>query len=566
MAKTGKVNTFWSSSVSREGKTMDGVLCSLKPYIQPFERRLALAELTALANSEPVPFSSPRRSTHPRNGNGLPHQFLIRSGVDPLLLVERLAYWETVEGTGLIPTRQVLREATSNGNSSNGFAIQPSLDLDGQADLSYFPQRRCLRYGSHGLHEYRGKFFPQLVRSLLNMAGASPSAKVLDPMCGSGTTLVEAVLAGCQGYGLDMNPLSTFMSRAKCAILSIEPSQIERSVKHFLAYLVSHPPLEDGRYLSRLSDEDLQYLHRWFSSRTLQSLDVIMTHILSLRSPVLRDFYRLVVSNVLRSVSWQKEDDLRVRKEVPEEETDAFEVVSDELERVMPPLLKFLRQERDRRWKHGDFSINEGDARTAHEQYPGLIGKVDVVITSPPYATALPYIDTDRLSLIFLSLLPREDHRSREQTMIGNREISTRLREAYWNNFQQKRPDLPSEITRLVEHIERLNRNADVGFRRKNLAPLLAKYFLDMKTVFASIRELLRPGGRAYVVIGSNRTIAGGEEVEIRTPCLLNLLAEQVGFEVRERISMEMLVSRDIFRKNAIPTEEILELVAPDHT
>jgi len=537
----------------------EGVLCYLKPYIQPFERRLALAELAALIDDEPVLHPSSQLSCAGSGHASLPQRFMIRSQVDPALLAERLAYWEIVENAHRLPTRQILREATSNGKSANGSGAQTHLDLGEEAFR--LPKRRCLRYGPHGLHEYRGKFFPQLVRSLLNVSGAGPSAIVLDPMCGSGTTLVEAVLAGCRGYGLDMNPLSTFMASIKCSVLSIEPQQLERSTKRFLGWLES-PASGKGHYLATLPKEDRIYLDRWFSPATLQSLDVVMTHIQRLRDPIIRDFYCLVVSNVLRSVSWQKEDDLRVRKEVPEREPDVLEILRVEVEHVAPPLINFLRQERERGWKHGTALLTAGDARAVHEVYPGLKGKVDTIITSPPYATALPYIDTDRLSLIFLGLLPREDHRPREQTMIGNREISTRLRKAYWNAFQKEGPHLPSEIASLIVRIERLNRDADVGFRRKNLAPLLAKYFLDMKDVFGSMRRLLRRGGTAYVVVGSNRTVAGGEEVEIPTPRLLNLLAAQVGFETRESIPMEMLVSRDIFRRNAIPTEEILVLVS----
>ena len=77
---------------------------------------------------------------------------------------------------------------------------------------STLPNKRCLRYATHGLHEYRGKFFPQLVRALMNIARLPEDAVVLDPMCGSGTTLVEARLSGRRSYGLDMNPLSVFVT------------------------------------------------------------------------------------------------------------------------------------------------------------------------------------------------------------------------------------------------------------------------------------------------------------------------------------------------------------------
>ena len=85
----------------------------------------------------------------------------------------------------------------------------------------------------------------------------------------------------------------------------------------------------------------------------------------------------------------------------------------------------------------GKFSVEEADARLAATALEQLVGKVDVIITSPPYATALPYLDTDRLSLIYLGLLSRREHRSRDTLMIGNREITERTRAAYWGHLRK---------------------------------------------------------------------------------------------------------------------------------
>jgi hypothetical protein len=72
------------------------------------------------------------------------------------------------------------------------------------------------------------------------------------------------------------------------------------------------------------------------------------------------------------------------------------------------------------------------------------------------------------------------------------------------------------------------------------------------------MKDILRPGSPAYVVIGNNHTIAGGERVEIETATLLVDIASAAGIEVEQRIPMEMLVSRDIFKNNAVASEEIL--------
>ena len=149
----------------------------MKPYIQPFERLLAVQELESLIGTD----SAMLRPEH---------DYAIR-GEAALEAARSLAYWEAI---GEEYTPQVRREAASV-IARNGVALselpflQPS-QIDAKA-----PRSRCLRYGPHGIHEYRGKFFPQLVKALINISGVRDGT-VLDPMCGSGTTLVEAAAAG----------------------------------------------------------------------------------------------------------------------------------------------------------------------------------------------------------------------------------------------------------------------------------------------------------------------------------------------------------------------------------
>jgi site-specific DNA-methyltransferase (cytosine-N4-specific) len=156
--------------------------------------------------------------------------------------------------------------------------------------------------------------------------------------------------------------------------------------------------------------------------------------------------------------------------------------------------------------------------------------------------------------------MSRSDHRRRDEMMIGNREVTERLRKGYWTTFGARGRELPDSVRRLISNIADLNDGADVGFRRKNMAALLAKYFFDMQAVLAGIRDILKPRGYAFVVVGNNHTIAGGKRVDICTASLLSEVASALGLEVCETLNMEMLTSRDIFRKNAMASEEILVL------
>ena len=84
-----------------------------------------------------------------------------------------------------------------------------------------------------------------------------------------------------------------------------------------------------------------------------------------------------------------------------------------------------------------------------------------------------------------------------------------------------------------------------------------------MREVLIETQSLLKPGGLAFVVVGNNHTIAGGERVEISTASLLSDVARQLDFEVATPLAMEMLISRDIFKRNATASEEILAFRKP---
>jgi site-specific DNA-methyltransferase (cytosine-N4-specific) len=237
---------------------------------------------------------------------------------------------------------------------------------------------------------------------------------------------------------------------------------------------------------------------------------------------------------------------------------DAIREFLEALGKSVRTVLAFLYQ--NQKNKLGNYRIFEGSALDIPTHWKRYIGKIDVIITSPPYATALPYLDTDRLSLGYLGLLTRSKQANQNLEMIGNREITDSIRKRLWNSYDESKKSLPSSIVKIVDLIEKLNKNSDVGFRRKNLSALLGKYFLDMEKVFEGMHIALKPGSHAYVVIGNNHTIAGNKRVEIDTTTLLSDLAKSVGFTPLESLPMEMLVSRDIFKKNAVSSEFILDL------
>ena len=531
------------------------VRCRMKPYIQPFERSLALAELGAVANVGAVSEASDRCSTCVDIVTSAPTETLAAS----------LAYWESVDDGAVCYTHQALREATVS-MARNGMPLEVFRKALPFRDDVPLVNRRCLRYATHGLHEYRGKFFPQLVKALINIGRVPVGGVVADPMCGSGTTLVESVLTGRTAVGLDMNPLSVRLSRAKCMLLRADPDRLRTAVRSVESRLADgrYRITESLRYFGEIPVIDQEYLRRWFSDAALRDLDAIVGAIRPVRDRAAREMLFIALSNVLRRVSWQKTDDLRVRKDVDSTSADAVVTFLAEVRKSVRSVAAFLYQNGQTRI--GDDDIVQGDARKLTHWWRDWRRKVDAVITSPPYATALPYLDTDRLNLCYLGMLTRKKHRETDLRMIGNREITDRTRRDYWDYFELNAARLPESVSSLARRVSTLNEHGTVGFRRRNTAALLTKYFFDMRTVLEELLLVVKPGAPVYVVVGGNHTTAGSERIEIKTAELLGDIAESLGYCRESELPMAMLRSRDIFKRNAGATETLLTLTAPFHS
>jgi site-specific DNA-methyltransferase (cytosine-N4-specific) len=127
-------------------------------------------------------------------------------------LATRLTYFKSVmQGGDVIPTTQGLLERGVLGEDDS-------------------QRRQATRYSVHGLHEYKGKFNPQVAKAVINYLGLS-RGRVLDPFCGSGTTLVESAHAGVTAFGCDINPLAVFIANTKLAALGIPASELQDAVK-----------------------------------------------------------------------------------------------------------------------------------------------------------------------------------------------------------------------------------------------------------------------------------------------------------------------------------------------
>ncbi len=452
---------------------------------------------------------------------------------------------------GHVRTANILTDQTVIENCHKG---QPNLLGN------IVPKRaRDIRYLTHSAHEYKGRFYPQIAKSLLNYAGVKAGDTVLDPFCGSGTTLVESFLFGINAIGVDINPIAYLITKAKVKSLTLQQKDL-MVVRKLFANLAGNADWEGVELEKHSNNLDIEYLMSWFPVCNLKKIIFIQNRIATLPTEPLKLFSRVVLSNILKDFSFQEPSQLRTRRRVdvpPNNLADVFEKnLNDQVER----LEKF--QELNRLDINAHVNNYLGDVRNLLKSANLGKNSIDVVITSPPYATALPYVDTDRLSLFAFGYTDKSSFKELEKSLIGNREITKVNRIALDAELQKnfKSSILPDEVVAVLQKIFFLNVKSDVGFRRKNTAAVFYKYFMDMYRGIGEVSRVLKRGKLAFFVVGNNRTTAGNENIKVPTDDFVRLIAEKHDFQLVEKIPMSVQKSYMIHSKNSINTESILVL------
>lgn len=428
--------------------------------------------------------------------------------------------------------------------------------------------RKDPKYVTHGLHPYKGKFYPQLAKGLLNLCSLSEGSSVFDPFCGSGTTLLESYLNGYRAYGCDMNPLAAKIARAKVGILGVNPDVV-RGALGTLVRQIEDAPLNFPEETNQFNPNCLKEITNWFPGPVIRKLNWLLRCIRSVSEGVTRDFLEVILSSLVREISQQDPNDLRIRRRKnPIQDADVLPRYLDALETQYTRIERF--------WAVRGYSPNqffsckaiEGDSRNWKTlETLGLVkGSVDMVLTSPPYATALPYIDTDRLSLLVLCGMDSSARRPVEQGLVGSREILTKDRQALERAIDNETHRLPSRVRSYLSDLHRRLLSADVGFRRKNMPALLLRFFQDMAKVMNHCRHVLRSGGEAMIVIGDNRMSVNGDYERIATTDFVQDIAVNSGMEFVERIDISVTTENLIHIRNSITKNTVLRLRIPQQS
>ncbi|MFH1012037.1 MAG: DNA methyltransferase [bacterium] len=411
--------------------------------------------------------------------------------------------------------------------------IQPGVSAGKNETNRLYPGDRA----AHDWYRFILSFPPHLVRTYLEQFGADTRHTVLDPFCGTGTTLVECCKLGISTIGIEAVPMPYFATSVKVdwvpqpARLLAHASEIAESALVALERDgVPDIPYKNvsanGHHLRALPELQIRLLLKdSISPLPLHKALVLRDSIEDFRNDHYYRHERLALAKaIVASIS-----NLRFGPEVGVGQIKADTPVVATWLAEIRAMAKDLEQLQ--RLPIPRAIVHSADSRDLLCLLPP--NSIDFVITSPPYPNEKDYTRTTRLESVLLGLI--QDRKSLQQ--LKRKLVRSNTRNVYKGDDDDRWVEHFPKIQHIAKAIEkrRLELGKTSGFER--LYPKVTKlYFGGMARHLSDLRGVLRPEAQLAYVVGDQASYL---QVMIHTGQILAEIAESLGYEI---------VSIDLFR------------------
>ncbi len=392
-------------------------------------------------------------------------------------------------------------------------------------------QRNKLARSDRAFHDwYRFvlSYPPHLVRQYLSEFELGENDLVLDPFCGTGTTVVEAKLQNIPSVGIEANRFAQFAGSVKVDwnvnaedLLEHARGIRDRAIFRLAKQGISDEPekhINIPNNLRQLShDQHRIILKNSISPLPLHKSLVLLDEIDRFKITSFIKYFRLAFANALV----YRISNLKFGPEVgigrAKEDVLVIEQWFDEVLKISTDVANVNASD------YPDSSVILSDSRDASK----LLGnrKVSAIITSPPYPNEKDYTRTTRLESVILGFIAnKEELRSMKKSM-----LRSNTRGVYKGDDDDKFvADIP-EIQQIAADIEakRIELNKTSGFERM-YARLTKLYFGGMAKHLVQLQPILKPGAHLAYVVGDQASYL---RVMIRTGHILKKIATSVGYE-----------------------------------
>ena len=359
------------------------------------------------------------------------------------------------------------------------------------------PEIKNIDRYTHLIHTYPAKLLVHIPYFFLNNSVFSKEGDtVLDPFNGSGTVLLESIIAKRNAFGADANPLARLITEVK--ISKIDTNKI-------LQYL--NDVIETAKTKKNPRIPSVVNCDFWFPKRVKNQLAKLLGTINKIEDELIRKFMLVAFSNCVKKVSYADQ-----RVSVPVKlNPNRYQNGSKENNKIIDRI-KYLESvnvfdkfhsivldniDRFKEFEKVDLANSEAniistDARilTTGINHKSLLknNSIQLVITSPPYAGAQKYIRASSLNLGWTELAKVEELRELDKKNIGR------------ENYNK------SEIKIVKTGIKSADKLIDKIFEINPIrANIICNYLIEMQEALKETHRVIKKNGYLVLIVGNNK-------------------------------------------------------------
>lgn len=359
---------------------------------------------------------------------------------------------------------------------------------------------------THCYHTYPAMMIPQIARTLIEEY--KPKGRldlILDPYMGSGTTLVEASLAGINSIGTDLNPLARLMGKVKTTLYNNESILKQfREIQTELIFYTKDKVKE--RNFDRISNYSF-----WYNEDTLLKLSYLSQLIKNIKD---KDFFNVVLSEVVREVSFTRNGEFKRYRmneaSIAKFNPDTFTLFEKKALRNIEGLKAYNSEA-----KH-NVNASIYDFNTMYGIPTDIIkdGDVDMIVTSPPYGDSRTTVAYGQFSRWANEWFNFNNAKNLDKLLMGGKKATEEI-------FKT------DSIRDVLDEIDSLEHK-----RYLEVVSFLNDYYQSIENVAKSVRS----GGTVCYVVGDRRV----KGVQIPLDYFTAEMFEKFGFKHKITIVREI--------------------------
>jgi DNA modification methylase len=354
-------------------------------------------------------------------------------------------------------------------------------------------------YPRHRWYAYKEGFSPKFVADFLKRFSKSKDDVIFDPFGGIGTTVLESSLLGYRAFSNEINPLCNYIAEIKTNTYSDTDKD---TILIFLSNLINE----------KLNVEATPPVNKtvvgYFTKVTLSSILKIQNWINKISEHKIKQLFNLAFLTILEKLSTHKKDGNGVKRK----KNFCGDASINKVKELLKQQIHLFINDAEKAKIGVKPTINEQSSFDKYE----LEQKVDLVITSPPYANCFDYSKVYLVELWFGGFFKNKNDQIlfRESSVISHVHYKwSKRHNEFGHNLINKK---------IANFLSKQN------LWDKKIPNMLIGYFSDMGKVFSELKPNLNNGAILGFVVG-NSVYAG---VPVATDILLSEIAIKLGYEL----------------------------------